>query len=180
MIKRVKEMSSTALIGEENFRNYVENFESEILRGISTLTILAVIHEQGEEGSYGYQILKALEEKSGSVLVIEEGTLYPILRKLKGKGIVTSEKKQFKGRMRTYYKLTDDGFKALNHMLGFFTKLVESISPFMEIDVSLQDDRYVYCPNCMNKIDILDETVNFCDICGLNVKELKIRGKENE
>ena len=93
MIKRVKEMGPTALITEENFRNYVENFESEILRGISTLTILAVIHEQGEDGSYGYQILKALEEKSGSVLVIEEGTLYPILRKLKGKGIVTSEKK---------------------------------------------------------------------------------------
>ena len=62
--------------------------------------------------------------------------------------------------MRTYYKLTDDGFKALNHMLGFFTKLIESISPFMEIDVSLQDDRYLYCPNCMNKIDIMDETVN--------------------
>lgn len=181
MIKRVKEFGQSASIADEDFRNYVENFESEILRGISTLTILAVIHEHGENGSYGYQILKDLEEKTGSVLVIEEGTLYPILRKLKGKGIVTSKKQLSEsGRMRTYYKLTDNGFKSLNHMLGFFSKLVESISPFMDIDVSLQDERFLYCPNCMNKIDIKDVSINFCDICGLNVKELKNRGVVDE
>ena len=77
MIKRVKEFGETTLITLK--REFLENFESEILRGISTLTILSVISDHGEEGSYGYEILQELKEKT-KVLVIEDGTLYPILK----------------------------------------------------------------------------------------------------
>jgi len=43
IIKRVKELGPTALIAKESFRNFVEKFESEINRGISTLCILSII-----------------------------------------------------------------------------------------------------------------------------------------
>ncbi|MHA1650543.1 MAG: PadR family transcriptional regulator [Candidatus Helarchaeota archaeon] len=173
MIKRVKEFHPSALIIQK--RSFLENFESEILRGISTLTVLAIINEYSEEGTYGYQILKNLEEKTGAMLIIEDGTLYPILKKLQREGIITSEKKVVGGRQRTYYKLTIEGLKIYKHMEGFFTKLIESIAPLLDIEVSIRRDRYLYCPNCTNRIDLRDPSIRFCEVCGLNIEDLKRR-----
>ncbi|MFX1297156.1 MAG: PadR family transcriptional regulator [Promethearchaeota archaeon] len=169
MIKRVKEFGEMALITQK--REFLENFESEILRGISTLTILSVINEYGEKGTYGYQILKVLQEKT-RILVIEDGTLYPILKKLQREGIVEPKKKEIGGRRRTYYTLTDEGRKVYHHIQGFFTKLVESIAPLMDISVSIKSDRFLYCPNCANKIDLHDAP-HFCEICGINIEDYK-------
>ncbi|NHI94130.1 MAG: hypothetical protein EAX96_16690 [Candidatus Lokiarchaeota archaeon] len=184
MIKNIVSFNPDALIAEDQFRAFAEKFESEILRGISTLAILSIIQASGKEGTYGYQILKELGEKTKigdkQILIIEEGTLYPILKKLKRDGILTSEKKEHNGRIRTYYRLTEAGFRTYNHILGFFTKLIESISPILDVKVALQDDRFAYCPNCANKIDLQDEDVKFCDICGLNIENLKKRGIGNE
>ena len=175
MIRRAKEFSPEALIIQN--RGFLENFESEILRGISTLAVLAIINEYGDEGTYGYAILKNLEEKTGALLVIEDGTLYPILKKLQRDGLIVSEKKFVSGRQRTYYRLTLEGLKLFNHMEGFFTKLMASIAPLFEIKVSFREDRFSHCPNCLNKIDLRDETVRFCEICGLNIEDLRRRFK---
>jgi PadR family transcriptional regulator PadR len=169
MIKRVKEFSSEAFITQK--RAFLENFESEILRGISTLAVLSIIHEHSNEGTYGYQILKDLEEKTKAILIIEDGTLYPILKKLERAGLIIKEEKTVSGRDRSYYILSEEGHKIYNHMAGFFTKLLESIAPLFDINVSLKGDRYIWCPNCQNKIDIGDTTTKFCEICGLNIEE---------
>ena len=88
MIRRVKEFGTKALIASQEIRDYVEKFESEINRGISTLCILAII-DRAENGEiHGYAILKNLEEETNEMLVVEEGTLYPLLRKLEGNGIL--------------------------------------------------------------------------------------------
>ncbi|TFF86140.1 MAG: hypothetical protein EU517_00850 [Promethearchaeota archaeon] len=171
MIKNVKEFRKSTLLAQE--RAYLENFESELLRGISTLAILSIINENQEEGTYGYQILKDLEEKTEHVLIIDDGTLYPILKKLEKEGILKSEKKVIEHRRRKYYKLTEKGNKIYNHMEGFLTKLIDKIAPLIEIEVELKKDRYLYCPNCANKIDILDEDVKFCEACGYPIATLK-------
>ena len=172
MIKRVKELSEAALIANLEFRGYVESLESEILRGTSTLCVLSIINLHGIEGTYGYQLLRDLEEQTKGMLVIEEGTLYPILRNLEKKGIVRSEKKEQGGRKRKYYFLTSEGSTIYNHVLGFFTKLIESIGNLVDLDVKLKDT-LVYCPNCANKIDARDSDTRFCVVCGNNVEELK-------
>jgi len=173
IIKRVKDLGPMALIKDSHFRLYVEKFESEVNRGISTLCILSIIHQSGSEGIYGYQILKELELKTDEMLVVEEGTLYPLLKKLERDGIIESRKQKTSGRLRTYYFLTENGYKTFNHITGFYTKLTEAISPLFDVNVKLQD-RYLYCPNCANKIDLKDESdFNFCEICGLNIQELK-------
>ncbi|TFG05192.1 MAG: PadR family transcriptional regulator [Promethearchaeota archaeon] len=169
MIRRVKEFGESAFITQK--REFLENFESEILRGISTLTILSVINDHSTAGTYGYEILKELQEKT-QVLVIEDGTLYPILKKLQREGLVESEKKRVEGRSRTYYYLTNEGRKVYYHMQGFFTKLIESIAPLIEFNVSLKSDRFLYCPNCSNKIDLRDNP-RFCEMCGLNIEDYK-------
>jgi PadR family transcriptional regulator PadR len=169
MIKRVKELRPNAPIGTEPYRAYVENFESEILRGINTLVILRVIEQHGPEGSYGYQILKDLEDQTNKLLVIEEGTLYPILRKLEKEGMLASTKREAAGRERKYYMLTTDGKRIYYHMMGFTAKLIEAIAPMADMRVML-DHRFYYCPNCANKIDLSTGTALTCDVCGLTIE----------
>lgn len=161
----------------EEFRAYAENLESEILRGISTVCILSVISQHGSEGTYGYQLLKDLEEQGSGMLIIEEGTLYPMLKNLEKKGLVSSEKKEFKGRLRKYYKLTVDGTKIHKHLSGLLSKLIEAIAPMVEIEVDLAD-KYLYCPQCSNKMDLADESSNYCEICGYPIDELRRRLEE--
>lgn len=177
MIKRIKELRTEALISSQEVRDYVEKFESEINRGISTLCILAVINKAKNKEIHGYALLKNLEEETNKMLVIEEGTLYPLLRKLEGSGILKSERKIVDNRMRKVYSITDRGNKIYNHISGFYNKLTEAISPLLDIDVSL-DENYLYCPNCANKIDLNDPDKVFCDMCGLNIQELRERRSE--
>ena len=172
MFRNIKTYRPEALIESEKFRSYVESFESELLRGISTLSALAIIQRHPEEGVYGYQLLKELEQETQKTLVIEEGTLYPILRKLERDGLLVSERKEASGRPRKYYKLTEEGNKLYYHMIGFFSKLLEAIGPLMDIDIKLPDKKYVYCPNCANKIPQKAD-IRFCNICGLNIEGLE-------
>ena len=174
MIKRVKELGSQALIASQKIRDYIEKFESEINRGISTLCILAIIDKAENGEIHGYAILKNLEEETNEMLVIEEGTLYPLLRKLEGNGILKSERKIVENRMRKVYSITEHGDKIYNHISGFYGKLTEAISPLLDINVRLKD-YYLYCPNCANKINLNEKEIQFCDMCGLNVQELRKR-----
>ena len=175
MIKGVKKYRNEALIASQEIRDYLEKFESEINRGISTLCILAIINEAGE--IHGYALLKALENETKEMLIVEEGTLYPLLRKLEGNGILTSEKKSVDNRMRKVYSITERGNKIYNHMSGFYGKLTEAISPLLGISVALNEG-YLYCPQCANKIDIHDQEKMFCDMCGLNIQDLRERRLE--
>lgn len=174
IIKRVKELGPMALIASPKFRDFVEKFESEINRGISKLCILSIINQAGNEGIYGYKMLKELEAQTQNMLVIEEGTLYPLLKKLEDNKLITSRKDEDSPRKRKYYFLTQDGFKIYNHLTGFFTKLSEAILPLFDVKVGLQG-KFLYCPNCANKIDIKESKMNFCEICGLDIRELKER-----
>jgi len=174
MIKRVKTFLPDAKINAEEFREYGENFESEITRGISTLAILTIIRRSGTEGIYGYQLLKELEQDTKNMLIIEEGTLYPILKKLEKDGIVKSEKKVIGGRPRNYYMITQNGQQIYTHLIGFLSKFIEGIGSLLGLNVALPQIRYFYCPNCANQIE-KNDNMKFCAICGLNVEEFQKR-----
>ena len=170
LIKRVKHYKTDARISTEDFRKYAEKFESEILRGISTLTILSIINEN-PEGVYGYQLLQELKEKTQDKLVLEEGTLYPMLKKLERDGIVERKEMRIGGRPRNYYFMTDYGTEIFNHLLGFYVKLMEAIGHMFELEVSIEEEKYIYCPNCSNRIDIEDKKKRYCIICGYNIQD---------
>jgi len=177
MIKRVKELRPDADIASPKFRKFLEKFESEINRGISTLCVLSIISRYEEKGIYGYKILKVLEEETDKMLIIEEGTLYPLLKNLERDGVINS-RKQTTGRRRKYYLLTDDGKKILNYLTGYYSKLTKAISKLVDITVEFKNN-YLYCPMCANKIDLSTEDIRFCSVCGYNLEqELKERRKE--
>jgi PadR family transcriptional regulator len=181
MIKRVKNITTSALLSQETYRDYIQSFESETIRGIATLVILKIIMKHEKQGSYGYQILKELKESTDNMLIIEEGRLYPLLRKLefwgpKGKEIhlVTSKKVKHEGnRIRNYYFITENGKVIYNHLKGVFVKMLQSISNLIDIDVEITKQKHIFCPNCANLITDLDVSLKYCEICGLNVSDLK-------
>jgi PadR family transcriptional regulator PadR len=186
-MRRVKSFDSTALIQEEKFRRFLENFESDLLRGIAKLCLLRIIKRHGEEGIYGYQILKELEQSTDSKLVIEEGTLYPMLKKLESWGtgtykleLVHSTRKKVGGRTRKYYTISEDGLRIYNHLEGFFSSMIASISNLLDFQVIIDDKSVLYCPNCSNKILLDDDTISFCEICGLNIESIRDRRIVNE
>jgi len=169
LIKRVKGM-------DQDFQDYTAKVESEINRGLSMVCVLSIINEYGEQGVHGYQILKDLEERTNQMLIIEEGTLYPLLRKLQQDGIIKSYR-ETDGRRRKYFSLTTYGKKVFNYLAGFYSKLTEAISSLFDVKVDLKSDRYLYCPMCANKIDLSSGVQKFCDACGHHIEdEIKSRG----
>ena len=186
MISSIKGSEST-LIKNEAHRKFLENFESDLLRGIGKLCILKVIKNHGTKGIYGYQLLKEIKELTNGLLIIKEGTLYPLLRNLENWGskdysvaLVRSEKTyEDEERPRKYYYLTEDGLKIVNHMEGFFSKLTEAISQLIDFEISFNDEKYNFCPNCTNKIDSTDTNLHYCEVCGYEL-EPNNRGLKNE
>ena len=169
LIKKVKGM-------DIEFQEYASKFESEINRGISTLSILSIINQYGESGVHGYQISKDLQEQTQEKLVIEEGTLYPILRKLEDDRIIKSEREK-EGRKRKFYYMTTYGEKIYNYLSGFYSILTEAIAPLFDVTVHLKQNKYIYCPACANKIDLQNFEAKYCDVCGHYIeKDLDKRG----
>ena len=71
--------------------------------------VLAVV-SQTEEGTYGYKITQDVRQ----ALEVSESTLYPVLRRLQKDECLEVYDRQFDGRNRRYYKVTDKGRIQLN------------------------------------------------------------------
>lgn len=90
----------------------MSNHSKEMMKGIAELIILQTL-EQHEE-CYGYQLTTLIAKTSDNVFKLKEGTLYPILYRLEGRNLITSERKQSpQGRERRYYQLTTKGKRVL-------------------------------------------------------------------
>jgi len=85
-----------------------ENLKKEIVQHITKnlldIQILTIINKQP---TWGYKIKKQIEATSG--LKIRHGALYPLLRKLEEKGLITSQKQQQGKRTRKIYTTTEKG-----------------------------------------------------------------------
>jgi transcriptional regulator len=72
-----------------------------------------ILQNLSQGPNHGYSIAQDIKQTSKGVLDFKEGTLYPALHGLEGKGLITSTVRAEKGRERRYYKLTEKGRKAL-------------------------------------------------------------------
>jgi len=84
---------------------------SELLRGTLSTLVLSVL-ERGR--LYGYDIAKEIRERTGGVLHLKEGSLYPALHAMEKAGLLASEwVPAERGPSRKYYRLTRKGRAAL-------------------------------------------------------------------
>jgi len=91
----------------------------ELRRGALTLAVLTALREE----RYGYTLRQLLED---SGLPIEEGALYPLLRRLETQGLLASEWRE-EGRNKRFYRLSPDGQRILAALLGEWNAISESI-----------------------------------------------------
>ena len=83
----------------------------DLVAASATPLVLAILSE-GE--SYGYAIIKRVDELSGGRLQWTDGMLYPVLHRLERNGLVkASWGRADSGRRRKYYRLTDQGSEEL-------------------------------------------------------------------
>ena len=86
-------------------------FERELLKGVAPVVVLEIL-SRGR--MYGYQLSEAIEQRSGSILSLGRGTLYPLLYNLEAKGLIRGTwQRSDAGRRRKYYGLTARGRKRL-------------------------------------------------------------------
>lgn len=87
----------------------LENVVLELRRGV---IVLAALSQLGSE-QYGYSLLKKLADLG---LEVDQGTLYPLLRRLEAQGLLESVWKLEEARPRRYYVISAEGKKLLPKM----------------------------------------------------------------
>jgi PadR family transcriptional regulator PadR len=83
-----------------------ENTINELRRGVIVLAVLSLLNEE----QYGYSLLKRIAEKG---LVLDQGTLYPLLRRLESQGLLSSDWNTEGSRPRRYYVISPEGQELL-------------------------------------------------------------------
>ena len=101
--------------------NVFENLRLELRRGCLTLAVLAQLRQE----HYGYTLRKDLADHG---LVIDESTLYPLLRRLETQGLLVSEWREEEKRNKRFYRLSPDGEQILTHLLQEWHDINESIN----------------------------------------------------
>ena len=106
----------------------MDKWEVQLRKGCLELAILASIWT-GK--LYGLEILRRLEQ--GSNLIITEGTVYPLLSRLKAEGLLDSEWVEADaGHPRKYYQLTAAGRERAQAMAKIWTKFTASLDGLLD------------------------------------------------
>jgi PadR family transcriptional regulator PadR len=101
--------------------------ELELRRGALVLAVLS----QLRAAQYGYSLRQALAERG---MAIEEGTLYPLLRRLESQGVLSSEWRIEDGPPRRYYRLNDAGEALLAELTSSWNALVATMGGLLKGD----------------------------------------------
>jgi PadR family transcriptional regulator PadR len=104
-----------------NHNELFENLRLELRRGSLVLAVLAALKKE----QYGYTLRKTLEEQG---MAIDEGTLYPLLRRLESQGLLLSEWREQEKRNKRFYRLSTEGKGILKQLATEWQSINESLS----------------------------------------------------
>jgi PadR family transcriptional regulator PadR len=98
-----------------------ENLRLELRRGCLVLAVLGALRSE----QYGYTLRKALADQG---MAIDEGTLYPLLRRLESQGLLTSEWREHEKRTKRFYRLSAEGHEMLQQLLAEWQAINKSLN----------------------------------------------------
>src|SRR6478735_9872313 len=103
-----------------NDTDIFETLRLELRRGSLILAVLGQLRAE----HYGYTLRKALSDAG---VEIDEGALYPMLRRLESQGLLTSEWREEEKRNKRFYRLSDEGERILALLLAEWTGINDSL-----------------------------------------------------
>ena len=107
----------------------LSKLELELRRGALVLAVLSRLRQ----ARYGYSLRQALAERG---MAIEEGTLYPLLRRLESQGVLESEWRIEDGPPRRYYRLNNAGEALLAELTASWNTLVGTMAGLLQGDAT--------------------------------------------
>jgi PadR family transcriptional regulator PadR len=104
---------------------------TELRRGVLEHCVLAVVRRKE---AYAFDIVRALSSAGG--LVTSEGTIYPLLSRLRRDGLVaTTWRESDAGPPRRYYRITNDGERTLDAFVGDWERFRDSVDGVLALPV---------------------------------------------
>lgn len=114
------------MIDKNNELTHLEKLSQELRRGVLSLATLS----QLQEPRYGYDLIERMARQG---LEIDQGTLYPLLRRLEEQGLLQSEWKVEDARPRRYYVISPAGLDLLGKMKGEWKQLTLVMEKLLQI-----------------------------------------------
>ena len=98
------------------------------MNGVPELLILQVLKDRE---MYGYELVEEIRRRSGEVIQVGEGVVYPVLHGLERAGALSSRRVKVKGRSRVYYQITPQGSGRLASLSETWSRLTGAIREVM-------------------------------------------------
>ena len=103
----------------------LENLRSELRRGSLIVAVLAELRTE----QYGYTLRKSLESHG---IAMDEGTLYPLLRRLETQGLLASEWREQDKRNKRFYRLSAAGEATLTNLVADWASLSAALQSILQ------------------------------------------------
>jgi len=113
-------------IVDKSSADVLENLRSELRRGSLIVAVLAELRTE----QYGYTLRKSLEANG---ITMEEGTLYPLLRRLESQGLLLSEWREQDKRNKRFYRLSPQGEVILTQLLIDWEELSNALNAILQM-----------------------------------------------
>jgi PadR family transcriptional regulator, regulatory protein PadR len=111
--------------GTQGGPEILENLKMELRRGCLIVAVLAQLRTE----QYGYTLRKSLADDG---LAIDEGTLYPLLRRLETQGLLVSQWREEDKRNKRFYRLSPEGKLILKQLLAEWESINASLGKILQ------------------------------------------------
>ena len=106
--------------------------EKSLVSGSMTMLILKLL---SEKDMYGYEMIDTLRQKSQNVFELKAGTLYPLLHGLEDKGMLKVYEKEYAGKTRKYYSITQSGMNMLDRKKTEWSEYQDAVARVLAMGV---------------------------------------------
>lgn len=108
-----------------NIEDTVSGLVLELRRG----TLILLVLSQLREPMYGYSLVKKLNDNA---IPIDANTLYPLMRRLEGQGLLKSQWDTGESKPRKYYQITEDGLTVLEKTKAYWKTFSVNVDLLLE------------------------------------------------
>lgn len=111
-----------------NIDETVQGLVLELRRG----TLILLVLSQMKEPTYGYNLVKQLNDRD---IPMDANTLYPLMRRLEGQGLLKSQWDTGEGKPRKYYQITPEGQEVLEKTKRYWNTFSQNVNAMLEGEI---------------------------------------------